>query len=58
MQDDMGIADKTGCWFWDLARAACVIAREARQIALISSLWWLEVIDCNENRQKGGHGCF
>ena len=48
MQDDMGIADKTGCWFWDLARAACVIAREPRQNALICSLWWLEVIDCNK----------
>ena len=36
-------------------RAARVIAREARQNALICSLWWLEVKDCNENRHEGGH---
>ena len=33
-----------------------VIARKARQNALIRSLWWLEVKDCNENRYEGGHG--
>ena len=47
---------KWRCWFWDHARAAHVIAREARQNALICSLWWLEVIDCNENLHEGGHG--
>ena len=47
---------KWRCRFWDLARAACVIAREARQNALIRSLWWLEVKDCNENWHEGGHG--
>ena len=41
---------------WDRARAARVIARIARQNALIRSLWWLEVKDCNENRHEGGHG--
>ena len=44
---------KWRCWFWDRAR---VIAREARQTALLHSLWWLEVKDCNENRHEGGHG--
>ena len=44
------------CLFWDRARAARVFAREARQNALIRSLWWLEVKDCNENRHEGGHG--
>ena len=39
---------KWHCWFWDRTCAACVIAREPRQNALICSLWWLEVIDCNK----------
>ena len=47
---------KWRCWFLDRARAARVIAREARQNALIRSLRWLEVKDCNENRHEGGHG--
>ena len=42
--------------FWDRARAARVIAREARQKALTCSLWWLEVMDCSENWHEGGHG--
>ena len=46
---------KWRCWFWDRARIACVIAREARQNALICSLWWLEEMDCNESRHEGGH---
>ena len=44
MKGGMGVADKMalptklGCWFWDRARAACVVARNARQNALICSL--------------------
>ena len=34
----------------------CRIVREARHKAVIRSLWWLEVKDCNENRHEGGHG--
>ena len=47
-----------GSWFWDRARATRAIVREARQNALIRSLWWLELKDCNENRHERwlGHG--
>ena len=43
-------------WSWDRPHAARAIVREARQNALIFSLRWLEVKDCNENRYEGGHG--
>ena len=43
-------------WFWDRMRPARIVAREACQNALICSLWWLEVMDCSENRHEGGHG--
>ena len=56
MKGTWALLTKWRCWFWDTARAARVIAREARQNALICSLWWLEVKDCNENRHEGGHG--
>ena len=47
---------KCRCWSWDGARAARVIAREARQNALICSLWWLALSDMDESRHEGGHG--
>ena len=56
MKGDMGVADKIALLVWDRAQAARVIAREERQKAVIRSLWWLEVKDCNENRHEGGHG--
>ena len=56
MKGTWALLMKWRCWFWDRARAARVIARKARQNALIRSLWWLEVKDCNENRHEGGHG--
>ena len=46
---------KCRCWFWDRARAARVIARGARQNALIRSLWWLELSDLDESWYVGGH---
>ena len=49
MKGDMGVADK-------MALLVLHIAREARQKAVIRSLWWLEVKDCNENQYEGGHG--
>ena len=39
-----------------IARAVCVNVREVRQNALIRSLWWQKVKDCNENWHEGGHG--
>ena len=47
---------KWRCWFWDPVRAPHVIVHKARQNALIRSLWWLEVKDCNENWHEGGYG--
>ena len=58
MKEDIGVADEMALLVLgsrDRARAARVIAREARQNALICSLWWLEVIDCNK-RHAGRHG--
>ena len=52
----MGDADEMALLVCRTARAAHVIAREARQKAVIRSLWRLEVKDCNENRHEGGHG--
>ena len=57
MKGDMGVADKMALLvLGSQTRAVRVIAREARQKAVIRSLWWLEVKDCNENRHEGGHG--
>ena len=42
MKEDMGVADEMALLV--LGSRAC----EARQNALICSLWWLEVIDCNK----------
>ena len=33
------------------------LACNVPQAALISSLWWQEVKDCNEYWHEGGHGC-
>ena len=56
MKGTWALLTKWRCWFWDRARAPHVIVREARQNALIRSLWWLEVKDCNKNCHEGGHG--
>ena len=53
MKEDMVVADEMSLLVLVLGFG---IAREARQNALIRSLWWLEVKDCNENRHEGGHG--
>ena len=56
MKGDMGDADEMALLVCRTARAAHVIAHEARQNALIRRLFWLEVKDCNENRHEGGYG--
>ena len=58
MKGDMGVADEMALLVLgsNKRRTAHVIAREARQNALICSLWWLEVKDCNENRHEGEKG--
>ena len=53
MKGDMGDADEMALLVCRTARAAHVIAHEARQNALIRRLFWLEVKDCNENRHEG-----
>ena len=56
MKEYMGVADRMALLVLGLLVRSNVIAREARQNALIRSLWWLEVNDCNENHHEGGHG--
>ena len=53
MKGTWALLTKWRCWFWDRARATRAMAREARQNALIHSLWWLEVTDLDENRCQG-----
>ena len=56
MKGDMGVADKMALLVLISRACSARIAREARQKAVIRSLWWLEVRDCNENCHEGGHG--
>ena len=56
MNGDMGVANQMALLVLGLRVRSNVIAREAPQNALICSLWWQEVKDCNENRHEGGHG--
>ena len=55
-KEDMDVSDKMALLVLDRMRPACIVAREACQNALICNLWWLEVMDCGENRHEGGHG--
>ena len=57
MKGDMGDANEMALLVCRTARAAHVIAHEARQNALICRLFLLEVKDCNENRHEGVFGC-
>ena len=56
MKGDMGDANEMALLVCRTARAAHVIAHEARKNALIRRLFWLEVKDCNENRHEGVYG--
>ena len=47
--------EKFGNFTRPSAREARVIARGARQNALIRSLWWLELSDLDESWYVGGH---
>ena len=56
MKGDMGVADKMALLVLGSRERSALLASKARQKAVIPSLWWLEVKDCNENRHEGGHG--
>ena len=56
MKEDMGVADEMALLVLGSRMRSLRVAREARLNALICSLWWLEVMDCSENRHEGGYG--
>ena len=58
-KEDMDVSDKMALLVvngFGMARAEFVILRKARKNALICSLLWLEVSDCNGNGYEGGRG--